>query len=45
MQAHRLRVERGDHHIVEGHLADAIAMLLATRDRLEHRPPDEASTG
>ena len=34
MQAHRLRVERGDHHIAEEHLADAIEMLLATRDRL-----------
>ena len=34
MQAHRLRVERGDHHITEEHLADAIEMLLATRDRL-----------
>jgi catechol 2,3-dioxygenase-like lactoylglutathione lyase family enzyme len=35
MQAHRLRVERGDHHIVEEHLADAIELLLATRDRIE----------
>jgi len=34
MQAHRLRVERGDHHIAEDHLADAIEILLATRDRL-----------
>jgi catechol 2,3-dioxygenase-like lactoylglutathione lyase family enzyme len=33
MQAHRLRVERGDHHITEAHLADAIERLLATRDR------------
>ena len=33
-QAHRLRVERGDHHIGEEHLADAIESLLATRDRL-----------
>ncbi len=39
MQAHRLRVERGDHHIVETHLADAIEMLLATRDRIEHHAP------
>lgn len=45
MQAHRLRVERGDHHIAEAHLADAIEMLLAMRDRLEHRPPDAVSTG
>jgi len=35
IQAHRLRVERGDHHIAEVHLADAIEMLLAKRDRLE----------
>ena len=34
MKAHRLRVERGDHHIAEEHLADAIEALLATRDRL-----------
>ena len=33
-RAHRLRVERGDHHIGEEHLADAIESLLATRDRL-----------
>ena len=35
MKAHRLRVERGDHHIAEAHLADAIEALLASRDRLE----------
>lgn len=34
MTAQRLRVERGDHHIAEEHLADAIALLLATRERL-----------
>ena len=34
MQAHRLRVERGDHHISDEHLADAIELLLAQRDRL-----------
>jgi glyoxalase family protein len=34
IQAHRLRVERGDHHITEEHLADAIEMLMQTRDRL-----------
>jgi len=34
MQAARLRIERGDHHIAEEHLADAIELLLATRDRL-----------
>jgi glyoxalase family protein len=32
--AYRLRVERGDHHITDVHLADAIESLLATRDRL-----------
>jgi hypothetical protein len=35
MQAHRLRTERGEHHIAEEHLADAIGMLMQTRDRLE----------
>ena len=34
LAAHRLRVERGDHHIEAEHLADAIEGLLATRDRL-----------
>jgi catechol 2,3-dioxygenase-like lactoylglutathione lyase family enzyme len=34
MQAHRLRVERGDHHVTEEHLADAIEQLLSGRDRL-----------
>ena len=34
MKAHRLRVERGDHHITDDHLADAIESLLATRPRL-----------
>ena len=34
MKAQLLRVERGDHHIAEEHLADAIAALLATRQRL-----------
>jgi glyoxalase family protein len=36
MAAQRLRVERGDHHITEEHLADALELLLLTRDRLEH---------
>ena len=36
MAAQRLRVERGDHHITEEHLADAIESLLLTRDRLPH---------
>lgn len=34
MQAQALRVERGDHHITDEHLADAIALLLAGRPRL-----------
>jgi catechol 2,3-dioxygenase-like lactoylglutathione lyase family enzyme len=31
MQAYRLRAERGDHHITEDHLADAIELLMQTR--------------
>ena len=34
MKAHVLRVERGDHHITDEHVADAIEMLLAARPRL-----------
>jgi catechol 2,3-dioxygenase-like lactoylglutathione lyase family enzyme len=34
LQAHRLRVENGDHHIAEEHLADAIEILMSTRDRM-----------
>jgi hypothetical protein len=34
MKAHGLRVERGDHHITDEHLADAIELLLAARPRL-----------
>jgi glyoxalase family protein len=34
MQAHRLRGERGDHHITEEHLSDAIELLMEKRDRL-----------
>ena len=34
MKAQLLRVERGDHHITEEHLADAIEALMATRPRL-----------
>jgi len=33
MTAHRLRVERQDHHIAEEHLADAIAELLEREKR------------
>ena len=36
MKAHRLRVERGDHHIGDEHVADAIELLYASRDRLSH---------
>jgi glyoxalase family protein len=41
IKAHALRVERGDHHIADEHVADAIEQLLATRPRLpveEHIP-------
>jgi hypothetical protein len=34
MKAQLLRVERGDHHITDEHLADAIEWLVATRPRL-----------
>jgi hypothetical protein len=34
IQAARLRVERGDHHIADEHLADAIERLLAARERM-----------
>ncbi len=34
MAAQRLRSDRGDHHITEVHLADAIESLMQTRDRL-----------
>jgi catechol 2,3-dioxygenase-like lactoylglutathione lyase family enzyme len=34
MKAYCLRVERGDHHITDEHVADAIEALVATRDRL-----------
>ena len=34
MKAHTLRVDRGDHHITEEHVADAIESLMATRPRL-----------
>src|ERR1044072_3882409 len=35
LRAHRLRVERGDHHIAQAHLADAIeAMVTRSRESL-----------
>jgi glyoxalase family protein len=40
VKAHHLRVERGDHHIAEEHLADAIESLLATRERLPRAASD-----
>ena len=36
MKAQQLRIERGDHHIAEEHLADAIELLMQTRDRLPY---------
>jgi hypothetical protein len=34
MTAQKLRVERGDHHIDERHVAEAITRLMASRERL-----------
>jgi len=34
MEADRLRRERGDHHMTDGHLADALLSLMDGRDRL-----------
>lgn len=44
IKAHRLRVERGDHHIMDEHLADAIEYLLSSRDRLPHDAPAVTAT-
>src|SRR5262245_50035006 len=43
LEAHRLRVERGDYNIDEGHLADAIeALVLRSQDSLsEDRSPKD----
>jgi len=38
-KAYFLRIQRGDHHITEEHVADAIELLLSAR----HRPSAEAS--
>ena len=35
MKAQLLRVERGDHHITDEHLADAIEALMTSRPRLD----------
>lgn len=43
IKAHRLRVERGAHHIMDEHLADAIEYLISTCDRLPHDAPAEVS--
>ena len=37
LKAYRLRLERGDPHITEEHLADAIQALLNSRDRMPER--------
>jgi hypothetical protein len=34
MKAHAVRVSRGDHHITDEHLTDAIELLLAERPRV-----------
>ena len=39
MKAHALRTERGDHHITDVHLADAIEELLAMRPRVPVEAP------
>jgi len=38
MKAQTIRVARGDHHITEEHLADAIEAILAERPRLAEEP-------
>lgn len=43
MKAYRLRVARGDHHITDEHLADAIELLLATRHRLPAGVEEDAA--
>jgi catechol 2,3-dioxygenase-like lactoylglutathione lyase family enzyme len=42
MQAHALRVQRGDHHITQEHVADAIAMIVAVWPRLPVTVPEKA---
>jgi catechol 2,3-dioxygenase-like lactoylglutathione lyase family enzyme len=42
VRAHRLRVERGDHHITDEHLADAVASLVETRDRMAVEAREES---
>jgi catechol 2,3-dioxygenase-like lactoylglutathione lyase family enzyme len=47
LEAHKLRVERGDHHIAQIHLADAIEdMVRSSRDSLsEDREPKDPYGG
>jgi catechol 2,3-dioxygenase-like lactoylglutathione lyase family enzyme len=46
LEAHRLRTERGDHHIAESHLADALELLIRrSRGSLsEDRSPQDPYT-
>ena len=47
-EAHRLRVERGDHHIEEAHVADAIERLTEAGTRslsADRRPKDPYTAG
>jgi len=39
LEAHRIRVERDDHHIAQVHVADAIEALVARRERILHEEP------
>ena len=43
LTAHRLRVARGEHHITDEHVTDAIEQLMATRDRLPSDVPAPAA--
>jgi glyoxalase family protein len=44
VKAYLLRLERGDHHIVEEHLADAIESLVATRRLMPGQTRQPAAT-
>src|SRR5215213_3517931 len=39
LEAHKLRVERGDYNIAQVHVADAIEALVARRERILHEEP------
>jgi catechol-2,3-dioxygenase len=45
LHAHRLRVARGEHHITDEHVTDAIEELMATRDRLPSNVPAPQPVG